>query len=60
MEQGSYVVKAVVGDLAAVGFKRLILKSDQANATRALQMQVKRHWGGDMLPPIVSEGSISA
>ena len=36
MKQGSYVINALVGDLGAMGYKRIAMKSDQEVAMRAL------------------------
>ena len=57
---GSYVINSFVGDMAAVGYKRLVLKSDQGNAMKALKPQAKRMWGAEVIPQHSPHGQSAA
>ena len=48
-EYGLHTIKAVVEDLNDMGFKRIIFKTDQEPAAKALQRRVKETWSGEVV-----------
>ena len=48
-EYGVHTIKAVVDDINDMGFKRIILKTDQEPAAKALQRRVKEVWSGEVV-----------
>ena len=48
--QGSHAIKSVVSDIECMGFKNIILNSGQEPVMRALQLQVKKRWAGEVVP----------
>ena len=48
--QGSWLIKSVVSDIECTGFKNIVLKSDQEPVMRALQLQIKKRWAGEVIP----------
>ena len=47
---GSYAIRSMVANLEALGCNRLILKSDQEPAMKALRIQVKTKWARAIIP----------
>ena len=45
-----HATSAMLADLDAFGYKRVILKSDQENALKALCREVKNGWSGEIVP----------
>ena len=56
MKLGSYIINTLVGDIGAMGFKKLILKSDQEAAMKALQVQTKKKFDGELIPQYSPKG----
>ena len=49
-KQGGYIVDCIVKDLDALAFKKIVFKTDQEPAMKALQAQVKAAWSGEVIP----------
>ena len=60
IDEDAYVVTAIVADIYSMGYKRIILKSDQENAMKAVRTQVKRKWDGDVVPRFSPKGKSAA
>ena len=44
--QGAYLVKCVLNDIESLGYKRMIMKSDQEAVLKALRAKVKQLYAG--------------
>ena len=59
-EYGEHTVKAVVNDIDSLGYKRILLKSDQQPSIKVLQQRVKEAWTGEVVKqnsPVASSQS---
>ena len=59
-EYGEHTIKAVVGDVDSLGYKRILLKSDQQPSIKVLQQHVKEVWTGEVVKqnsPVASSQS---
>ena len=56
VEQGSCVIRAVVGDPAVMGYTKMVLNSGQEQAMQALQIHVKNQLGGEIVQQLSAKG----
>ena len=59
-DYGAHTVKRVVEDVDSLGYKRVMMKSDQEKSIKALQRRVKEAWTGEIVmmnSPVASSQS---
>ena len=60
VSQCSYMIRSMVSNIDTMGYKRVILKSDQEPVMRALQVQLKKRLGIEVIPRFSPVGQSAA